>query len=421
MAPPKAVEKKNRKSRTVYSQKLLNQALNDIRDKNMSVREVCRKHGIPRSTLQDRIAGRTTDMVKKPGPDPILSYEGEKQIVDWLLNLSKCGFPLKKSELLDTAQKVFKDTGKPNIFKDDRPGQTWFKNFLKRHPQISQRTAEGINKARTRVTEESIRLWFRELTQFLTESNNLDILESPERIFNADESGFALCPKTGKVLGPRGYRNLYGIKHGSKDNITVLVTFNANAQLCPPLVVFPYVRPPKQVVDCMPPEWVLGKSESGWMRADIFFEYITNDFNNWVENNGIKKPILLLVDGHKSHMSMVLSVMCEQLGIILYALPPNSTHMLQPADVSVFGPLKNHWKNIVRIFLSKPENINSAVTKTNFCALFRDTMENSNIQDNIKNGFRRCGLYPYNPDAVDYLQQMCSQHFRESKTTATWQ
>ncbi|KOB70151.1 Uncharacterized protein OBRU01_15785 [Operophtera brumata] len=190
-----------------------------------------------------------------------------------------------------------------------------------------------MNKARARVTEESIRVWFRTLEAFLVESNHRDILECPERIFNGDESGFAFCPKTGKVLGPRGFRKLYQIKNGSeKDNLTVLVTFNANAQICPPLVVFPYVRPPKQVVDSMPPEWVLGRSESGWMRGDVFFEYITNDFNNWVESNGIKKPILLLVDGHKSHMSLVLSATCEQMGIILYALPPNTTHMLQPAD-----------------------------------------------------------------------------------------
>lgn len=184
--------------------------------------------------------------------------------------------------------------------------------------------------------------------------------------------------------------------------MTVLVTFNANGDLSPPCVVFPYLRPPKAVVESMPPDWCLGKSESGWMRGDIFFEYVTNDFNNWIDRNNITKPVLLLVDGHKSHMSMMLSTVCEQMQIILYALPPNTTHILQPADVSVFAPLKAYWKNTVRSFLRKPENFNSSVTKTNFCKLFNETLQDVNLTTNIKNGFKRCGLYPYDPNAPDY-------------------
>ncbi|CAK1579754.1 unnamed protein product [Parnassius mnemosyne] len=411
MAPPKKKINNNKKN-APYTQDTINKALRDIREKKKSIREVCRNYGIPRTTVQDRISGRSSDSIKTRGPDPILTSEVEKKIVDWLIDIAKCGFPIKKFELLDTVQKIIKDSGMQTPFKNDRPGQTWFINFMKRHPEISQRSAEGINKARARITEESIRRWFGELESFLVETNNRDILESPERIFNGDESGFALCPKTGKVLGPRGYRNLYQIKSGSeKDNLTVLVTFNAKAQVCPPLIVFPYIRPPKQIADSMPPHWVLGRSDSGWMRSDVFFEYITNDFNNWVVSNEIQRPILLLVDGHKSHMSLELSGMCEQMGIILYALPPNTTHILQPADVSVFGPLKSEWKNVVRKFLTKPENLNSSVTKTNFCVIFKDCLESTNMPRNIINGFRKCGLYPFDPNAVDYSK--CVQNTLE--------
>lgn len=96
--------------------------------------------------------------------------------------------------------------------------------------------------------------------------------------------------------------------------------------------------------------------------------------------------------------------MCENLGIILYALPPNTTHMLQPADVSVFGPLKSSWKAVVRKFLSKPDNVNTCVNKTNFCRLFRDILEETNMDTNIRNGFKKYGLYPFNPDAVDFTK-----------------
>jgi hypothetical protein len=41
--------------------------------------------------------------------------------------------------------------------------------------------------------------------------------------------------------------------------------------------------------------WVLGKSDSGWMKVNVFYEYIANDFNNWMIENSIKKT------GHPFH------------------------------------------------------------------------------------------------------------------------
>ncbi|XP_045492332.1 tigger transposable element-derived protein 1-like [Colias croceus] len=388
-----------------YTEEDLEKALNEIKGKKKSVRQICKEFSIPKTTILDKISGRRPGGVKKPGPRPTLGVNGEKKVVEWLLNISKCGFPVKKQELLQTIEKIIHEGEIKNNFKDNRPGEKWFKKFLARNKVISLKNAEGINKARAQVTEQSIRLWFRQLEEYLESINQKEILSEPMRIFNGDESGFALCPKTGKVIGPRGFKNLYQIKpNNEKENITVLLTFNANGDMCPPCVVFPYIRPPKAVVDSMPQEWCLGKSETGWMRGEIFFEYITNEFNSWIVDNNIKKPVLLLVDGHKSHMSLALSTMCEKLQIILYALPPNTTHILQPADVSVFAPVKTYWKSTVRKFLSKPENFNSAVTKTNFCTLLNDVLKHPNMSDNIKNGFKRCGLYPFDANSPDYTK-----------------
>ncbi|XP_045768675.1 tigger transposable element-derived protein 1-like [Maniola jurtina] len=395
----------NKKIKSKYSEENLKKALDEVRDNKKSIRQICKDYGIPKTTILDKLSGRRPDGVKKSGPEPALGIEGEKKIVAWLLDISKCGFPVKKNELLDTVQKIVQDGQFKNQFKDDRPGQKWFDKFLARNTEISVKNAEGINKARAHVTEQSIRLWFKELEEYLKSINQTDILSNPERIFNGDESGFALCPKTGKVLGPRGFKNLYQIKpNNEKENITVLLTFNANGDMCPPCVVFPYVRPPKAVVNSMPEGWCLGKSETGWMRGDVFFEYVTNDFNNWVEEKNIKKPVLLLVDGHKSHMSLMLSTICEEMKIILYALPPNTTHILQPADVSVFAPVKTYWKATVREFLSKPENLNSAVTKSNFCTLLNEALKHPNMPENIKNGFKRCGLFPFDANSPDYTK-----------------
>lgn len=100
------------------------------------------------------------------------------------------------------------------------------------------------------------------------------------------------------------------------------------------------MRPPRDVRDSMGPSWCLGLSESGWMRSDVFYEYVANSLNPWLEDKDIKKLVLFLIVGHRSHLTMSLSEFCSENGIILYSLLPNAIHILQPCDVSAFKQVK---------------------------------------------------------------------------------
>ena len=67
---------------------------------------------------------------------------------------------------------------------------------------------------------------------------------------------------------------------------------------------------------------------------------------------------MLFVDDHKSYITLELSKLCTEDGIIFYALLPKITHNMQPADVSVFNPLKTEWKKNVKEWQLKPKNNN---------------------------------------------------------------
>lgn len=71
----------NKKKRKIasYSEKSLKQALYEIRENQKPIRAICREYGIPKTTILDRIKGRTTDSLKKPGPDPVIGKVGEKK------------------------------------------------------------------------------------------------------------------------------------------------------------------------------------------------------------------------------------------------------------------------------------------------------------------------------------------------------
>lgn len=138
-------------------------------------------------------------------------------------------------------------------------------------------------------------------------------------------------------------------KASEKEAITVLLVFSAAGMTMHPMLVIPYIRPPASVVKSMTDLWFLGRSDSGWMKSEVFYEYIANGGNTWLVDNKVPKPVILFVGGHKSHLSLQLSQWCDDNVIILYALPPNTTHIMQPADVSVFKPLKTQWKNSQKV------------------------------------------------------------------------
>ena len=82
------------------------------------------------------------------------------------------------------------------------------------------------------------------------------------------------------------------------------------------------------------------------------------------------------------------------------ALFPNSTHLLQPCDVGVFHPLKIEWKAAVHNFWWK--NNGKKLEKENFAPLLSSCLENGVKRSTIINSFKTTGLYPFDPNAINY-------------------
>jgi hypothetical protein len=55
--------------------------------------------------------------------------------------------------------------------------------------------------------------------------------------------------------------------------------------------------------------------------------------------------IVLIYDGHGSHVTLEMIDAAITNNILLFCLPPHTTHRLQPCDVGVFSVLKNAWND----------------------------------------------------------------------------
>lgn len=382
-----------------YSPHKVGLALGAIRS-GMKVSTAAKTYGIPRSTLRNKLSGVAPESSGHVGPQPVLGSEIEAELVRWIIECSRSGFPVDKDGLCDSVQRIVTKQNLVTPFINNRPSRSWFEGFMSRHPDISQKHAEYINKARAAITEVKIRNWFQEIAELIG-TENLKVLDDPSRIWNCDETSFFLAPKGALVLAEKGQHVYDTSKNSDKENITTLFTVNALGEYAPPLTVYKYKRISSEIVQNAPPGWGIGKTDKGWMTGEAFYEYVANIFIPYLKNRETVFPVILFLDGHKSHLTMHLSQLCRQNNIIVVALVPNTTHMMQPLDVAVFFPLKQSWRKLVKKW--RIDNDGMEITKINLpSALHSLLVDDESFSNNIKSGFKTCGLYPFGADFVNY-------------------
>ena len=82
-----------------------------------------------------------------------------------------------------------------------------------------------------------------------------------------------------------------------------------------------------------------GISQSGWMTTEVFAEWLEK-FTALVK----ERPLLLILDGHLTHVSIRAIEKAIDEDVTILKLPPHVTDKLQPLDVARFGPLKRAWE-----------------------------------------------------------------------------
>ncbi|CAG2184851.1 unnamed protein product [Mytilus edulis] len=191
------MSKEKKKYKQNYNDTTLEMVVQLVKDGGISMRKAALAYGIPRSTIQDKVNGRT-EIAARSGPKPVLSTTEESRIVEWCIEMAKIGYPRTRFELLHI---VF-GRRLQTKFRDNLRGKDWYYSLKSRHPEILERTCHDLGKERAMVSPFKIKKWFEDFSKYMAEEveGGMDILKDPSRLYNADESGFPLCPKTSKVL-----------------------------------------------------------------------------------------------------------------------------------------------------------------------------------------------------------------------------
>ena len=251
-----------------------------------------------------------------------------------------------------------------------------------------------------------------------------NIFDEPDRIFNADETGFQIGESGQlKIFAKKGKKKVSVRKSGDREMITCLCTGNAAGRMAPYFIVCKGTteRPTPQQMDmAQMPENAYRCTPTGWMRRELMEDYVIH-FDNWLDQvsrergSKIRKPVLLIIDGASCHMSAMGATAARERNIIVWTLPPHSTSNMQPMDISYNEPLKASFKKHITRYTQKYPN--EVVKKNRFVAVLKKaTTEVNGKPENLQSGFRSAGLYPFNP-AIHHDPSHKERFFERPSTT----
>ena len=364
-------------------------------------------YDIPRSTIHNYITGKSNVGATKD-PNTILTSDEEQQLVEWALHMAQIGYGQTRRQICEMVKRIMDQTKRPNPFTNNRPGKDWWYAFLRRHPKLAMRQPQPLEAARAvSCTPAVLDRWFAEFEQFLLQ---YDLYDKPHRIWNCDESGFPLCPKTGKVLTTQGIRNVYHVTGNGKEQVTTLCAVSAAGGVIPPMHVFPGERFTYNPLEGGIDGAYCGKSSNGWMTQELFFGWISGHFAIKISP---ERPVCLLVDGHSSHIDLDVSNFCRANGILLYCLPPHTTHVLQPLDVGFFSPLKRSWHVAVTEY---QQSEGKPVNKWSFAKVFKTAYHSVVKLSTIVNDFKACGIYRH---AINTKKLMPAEVYQKTECSSS--
>ncbi|OQR85183.1 hypothetical protein ACHHYP_12153, partial [Achlya hypogyna] len=217
--------------------------------------------------------GEPTNL-KRNGPDPCLGADAERHLYEWVLAMQSVGCPVYACDVTQKANEMASIMGISPLT------HGWYQRFSDRYPDLVSRTSEILSQAR-QEPDEAVVETLHETLEKLMDKYNL----TAERVFNCDETGFKPRPKVGKVLTRKGSTNVWSRTMAINFHLTFVACFSASGLVIPPLLILPGQRLPI--------------SETQGALAELPAAAVTGSSSGF-------RPILLLFDGYRAHVSVAI-------------------------------------------------------------------------------------------------------------------
>lgn len=379
-------------------------AVMDVLNGGLSAKAAAARYNIPRTTFR-RYLRKCRDLninleepvFPKMCPNynvrKIFTDEEEAELVKYLIQCSKLHHGLPPSAAKKLAYDMAKANNKtiPESWNRDQcAGKEWFTAFLKRNPTVSLRTAESTSIARSIAFNKPIVYkFYDELTALYEKHPSL----GPNEIYNMDETALTTVQGSSKVIAEKGQRQVGQVTSSERGTlVTMCGAINALGNCVPPLLIFPRVHFKDFMLKNAPPGAIGAATPTGWISSEVFLLWMRHfiAFSKPTRN----EPVLLLMDNHEAHLSYEVIKLAKDTGVILFTLPPHTSHKLQPLDKCVYGPLKRYYNEACRSWLAS--NPGRRITIYEIAELLGVAYPLAFTQKNCVSAFLNTGIFPIN-------------------------
>jgi len=318
-----------------------------------------------------------------------LSPEEELELKAWCQKLEEWGWPARISQLEHMAKELLKLKGDTK-----KLGKNWTTKWLKRYPEMKSKFVPPLDKSRAMAQNAgSIGRYFLLYDQ-IVQDYDIQLCDT----YNMDEKGVMMgIIGENRVIVTKDERwrpKSYVTQCGSREWVSLIAYCSADGRKLPLWVIFKGVKMRTDWLSYLPPGSGIAMTENGWTDNEIGYEWFERQFEPETRKTLKGKYRLLILDGHASHISTKVIKFCIAHNIILLCLPPHSTHLLQPEDIGLFGPLSTYYKNLIRELCEfKYDEWN--IDKVQFCKVITKAFELAFTFENVSSAWEKAGITNY--------------------------
>lgn len=389
---------KRKTERQNWSVEAMQAALKEV-EEGIPYKTAARKYEVPVMALKRRAKGinkSATGSEKILGSRrPVFTKEQEKELVAHLHDMETRMFGLTVKDVMDLAFQLAEKNHIKHPFSTEKrkAGFEWLRGFRKRNPDITLRTPEATSAARARAFNKPVVDKFFAILHEIQDAKRF----SAHRIYNVDETGLSTVPtRNTKTFAKTGRKQVARVTSAERgETTTAVMCMSASGIFVPPMLIFKRVRMNLALMEGAPVGSVYACNPSGWMRLEVFAEWFDHFLRHVKPTED--DPALLILDGHLSHTKNLEVIQkARENYVTILCLPPHCTHKLQPLDVGVMFSLSTYHNQALEKWMNN--NPGRVVTVHQISKIFNEAYLKAAVPLNAINGFKKCGIFPYNPD-----------------------
>ena len=293
-----------------------------------TIAAAARNFDVPTRTLQRRINGIGPWSSRSP-TNKALSEAQEQAICEYIERLDSWEMSARPQMIERAANYLLSLDGLDRVV-----GPHWTRRFLDRHPEYFKRKQKPLaverKNAHNLVDMEEYFETFRKLVEWFG--------LVPEDMWNMDETGFRIgCGRAQWVITNDATKALVMTDPDNREYITSAESINGVGRAIPSFLILQgkHTLHKWTLYNNLSNETSLSTSDSGYSNDNLAMDWLRH-----FEKHSAKEQVglyrLLILDGYGSHLTYEFWSYAKEHKIILFHLPPHSTHLTQLLDMTCF-------------------------------------------------------------------------------------